>query len=171
MGVLIIQLFARNNIIVYALLSHTSGKIQPLDVVSFSAFKGDLSTLDEDCIGLREDRPFDLADFCSLHNDDYSKEFTSEKICDRFRRFGMWPVDLSRLLSQSQPATNTADEPNVTVRELVVAIENKGKEISFRISGSDAEVASVPAFTRRVRSIRKRREAAQLRLGNRSGVI
>lgn len=35
----VLQLFDRQNIIVYALPAHKSGKTQPLDVVVFSAFK------------------------------------------------------------------------------------------------------------------------------------
>ena len=39
----VLQLFHKSNLIVYALPSHTSGKIHPLDVVVFSVFKRELN--------------------------------------------------------------------------------------------------------------------------------
>ena len=89
----ILELFERNNIIVYVLPAHTSGKTQPLDVVLFSVFKNRLQNSISSCAAPGRGKEYDIFDMCSLIGDAYVHSFTVKNIQASFYRSGIWPLD------------------------------------------------------------------------------
>lgn len=85
----VLELFKKNNIIVYALPAHTSGKTQPCDVVLFDAFKTALKETMTRLVEKEEYRDLDMFDYCSILRDAYHKAFTRDSIAASLLRAGL----------------------------------------------------------------------------------
>ena len=93
----VLELFLSNNIIVYALPAHSSGKTQPLDTVLFSVFKTSLNTVLSNCAAVQCQNPFDLFDVCAILTEAYHMSFTVKNVKASFCRAGIWPLNPQRL--------------------------------------------------------------------------
>jgi len=82
---------------------HTSGKLQPLDVVVFSAFKAALNKAITGVLKADATREFNMFDYSSLLRAAYEKAFTRKNIQQSFRHCGLWPLDPSRILQAPLP--------------------------------------------------------------------
>ena len=138
----ILELFYHNNIIVYALPAHTSGKLQPLDTVLFSVFKNSLNKACGRVSLVDQDKPLDIFDFCSLLREAYIDSFTVRNIRASFERAGTWPVNAKRLLNIPRPADDSPNCEIVSVEELEKALKDKEKDYRTRVLGSDAVIES-----------------------------
>ena len=76
MSLTVLKLFADNNIVVYALPPHTSGKTQPFDVVAFSAFEKKLNDLRLETTNRFLQRPTAVFDFTDMLTAAYHETFT-----------------------------------------------------------------------------------------------
>ena len=72
----VLKLFLLNNIIVYALLAHMSGKTQPLDTVLFSVFKQSLNRNIRNVTLSEEQRELNMFVTCALLSRAHEKSFT-----------------------------------------------------------------------------------------------
>ena len=66
MSLKVLELFQKNNGVVYAIPAHTSGKTQPLDVVVFGIFKKALRDILGACVRLNGYEKLDTYDFCGM---------------------------------------------------------------------------------------------------------
>ena len=135
-----LKIFADNNIIVYALPSHTSGKTQPLDSVIFSAFKSSLKRIVHECISLTNVRQFDAFDFCALLKHAYRESFTLNNIKSSFRRCGLWPLQPSKLICMPLPESSAEDAKIIGVEELFAMLKKRREEMRSTVLGSDAKI-------------------------------
>ena len=134
----ILELFDRNNIIVYVLPAHTSGKTKPLDVVLFSVFKKRLPKSIRSCAAPVRGKKYDIFDMCSLIRDAYVNSFTVKNIQASFYCSGIWPLDGGKRLNYPRPATTSADARIMSVEELQAAFQEKRKVLRDSIRGADA---------------------------------
>ena len=104
MSLSVLQLFAENNIVIYALPAHTSGKTQPLDVVAFSVFKRKLNDIIFETADRFLGAPVTVFEFTDLLTAAYTATFTRKTIRSSFVRSGVWPVDHKRDYECSQTA-------------------------------------------------------------------
>lgn len=58
-----------------------------------------------DCVLARPDHTFDLCDFCKVLEIGYNVTKTPQNTQSSFRRAGLWPTDLTRILGAPLPAT------------------------------------------------------------------
>ena len=65
-SVRVLRLFRDNGVIAYALPSHSSGKLQPLDVKVFSSLKAQLQNTAGNCITVHGSRRMDIFYFCAI---------------------------------------------------------------------------------------------------------
>lgn len=98
MSLKVLNFLHHNNVIVYTLLEHTSGKTQLLDVVLFAPFKKHL----RDSMTFVASRGgmdyFDMFDFCGMLLHAYGKAFSRQDIVTSFRKTGIWPMNPTQLL-------------------------------------------------------------------------
>ena len=139
----ILELFQRNNIIVYFLPAHTSGKTQPLDVVLFSVFKNRLQNSISSCSAPGRGKEQDIFDMCSLIRDAYVYSFTVRNTQAPFYRSGILPLDASKLLNVPRPATASADASIMSVEELQAAFQKKQKIPRDAILCADAKITRI----------------------------
>ena len=137
----VLDLFHKNNIIVYVLPSQTSGKTQPLDVVLFSVFKNRLQDAITSCAAPGGGRHYDLFDLCALIRDAYYRTFTVHNVQGSFRRSGIWPFDPTKLTSTPRPGTSGENAVIMTAEELFVAFKQKQEEMRDTILGSNATIS------------------------------
>jgi len=138
----VLELFERNNIIVYALPAHTSGKSQPLDVVLFGSFKRALNNKMSDISSRDGMSNWDVFTLCSLMMSAYADAFTSKNVKAGFRRSGIWPLDSSRLLSTPRPAAPNNLETILGKEQRAALFEEKRTEMRSIILGTDAVLQS-----------------------------
>ena len=136
----ILELFDRNNIIVYVLPAHSSGKTQPLGIVLFSVFRNRLQDAVNSCAAVGSGQVYDVFDLCSLIRHAYDKAFTVSIIQLSFHRSGIWPFDPKKPRSVPRPATAEPDANTVSVEELCSAFEEKQKAVRTAILGPDATI-------------------------------
>ena len=103
--------------VVYALPAHTSGKTQPLDCVVFGAFKRKLNNVFIN-IGMGSNIELDVFHICSIIREAYDDTFTSGNIKAAFKRSGIWPLDMHRLLSVPRPRSPTDSTENIGCEQL-----------------------------------------------------
>lgn len=121
----VLSLFEKNNIIAYALPSHTSGRTQPLDISTFGPFK---LFLNRTIIttGQRSDcRPFDLFDFVNMMTGAYNASFIATNIKNGFSRAGIWPPNSNCLLATALPHRKDNLTRILTKDELIKTLEEK----------------------------------------------
>jgi len=136
----VLELFLANGIIVYALPAHTSGKLQPLDVVVFSAFKAALNSAVTTVLGRDPGSLLNMWDYCALLRAAYGESFTKLNIQRSFLRSGMWPLDPTRLLSVPRPKDNNDLSTILTPAQLVALLEEKREEARRGILGMDVKI-------------------------------
>ena len=136
----VLDLFHKNNIIVYVLTFHTSGKTHPLDVILFSVFQKCLQDPVTSCAPPGGEWQYDLFGFCALIRDAYYRAFTVHNVQASFRRSGIWPFDPTKLLSTPRPITSHENSVIMTAEELFVAFEEKQEEMQDTVLGSDSRI-------------------------------
>lgn len=134
----VLELFHENNIIVYALPAHTSGKTQPLDVVMFSPFKKALNESISLCSTVGKIDIFDVFDFCRMLSYAYRKAFTEANIVQAFKKSGLWPIDSSQLLGVPRPGTAEDIRTILNVDQLEKLFEQKRAAVRETVLGSDS---------------------------------
>ena len=139
MSLTVLHLFADNNIVVYALSAHTSGKTQPLDVVASSVFKKKLSDLRFESTGRFVHRPTTVFAFTDMLIAAYHETFTSNNIQSSFVRSGVWPVDRKRLMNVSRPRDSTLNTTYM-VEEMEGMIQARRQMVSESIFGEQVIV-------------------------------
>lgn len=138
----VLEYLDKNNVVVYALPAHTSGKTQPLDVVLFGSFKKHLN--EGILLAARRDRVdrFDTFEFCALLRSAFYAAFTRKNIIASFRRSGICPFDASRLLSVALPRSAKNVAEIVSVQDLEDLYEERRRAVRTSILGADAQIAS-----------------------------
>lgn len=143
LSVEVLDLFRRNNIIAYAIPAHARGKLQPLDVTTFSSLKGHLRKIANECVTLSNTSDLDMFDFFAIFGTACRRSFTQKVIASGFRRSGLWPIDATRIINKPLPSTNSGNEQNLcTVSEMSKQLEARRVELRNKILGSDAQMLS-----------------------------
>ena len=132
-----LELFSSNNIEVYALPAHSSGKTQPLDVVLFSCYKSNLNNLLDTVSNVGNSKVLDEFDYCSLMKEAYYKTFTRENIKSSFLRSGVWPCNPERLMHVPRPKT---DGTIASVEMLEKMMNERRQSIRREILGAHTTV-------------------------------
>lgn len=137
MSLPVLQLFRTNNIVVYALPAHTSGKLQPLDVVAFSVYKRNLNNLIAKVVRADATDELDMFHFCAIMREAFYESFTRENIRASFKRSGMWPINADRLLGK--PLPHDDDDVGTTLQpsELARVYEESRTAARRAILGND----------------------------------
>jgi len=135
MSLAVLELLLQNNIVVYALPAHTSGKTQPLDVVLFGIFKLTLRDLLVTLLSAEDYTKYNMYDFCRLPRHAYHEAFSRANIRAGFKRAGIWPFRPVALLGNPRPAS--VDDLNrfLTVEEMAVLFEKKLSEKREEVFG------------------------------------
>ena len=141
-SVQVLEKFHHNNVIVYALPSHTSEKTQPLDVTVFSVFKSSINEAICSCVCRGADAKWSVYDFCRMITFAYDKAFTSVTIRSGFMRSGIWPLDHQQLLSISRPASASDADTLLCVEELQKIMEAKRRECRDNLLGWNTKIAA-----------------------------
>ena len=136
----ILELFERNNIIVYALPALTSGKTQRFDVVLFSVFKNRPQDAVSSCAAQRSGQVYDVFDLCPLIRNAYEQSFTISTVQASFYRSGIWPFVPKKLSSVPRPATVEAGAEIMSIDELYSGFQKKQKSLRNAVLGSDATI-------------------------------
>lgn len=85
----VLELFQKNDIIVYVLPSHASGKTQLRDVVLFYVFKNRLQDAVSIYAAPDRGKQYDLFDLYALTRDAYYRAFTVHNVQTSFRRLSI----------------------------------------------------------------------------------
>ena len=123
MSLQVLQLFALSNIVVYTLPAHSSGKLQPLDVVAFESFKRSLNEVMYRRIDLFKEGAT-VFDICDMIIRAYRTTFVPHIIRYSFLRSGIWPCDDKRLMTEARPADESLQR-TLTVDEMEKLLEEK----------------------------------------------
>lgn len=126
----VLKLLRQNNIIAYALPSHTSGKTQPCDVKLFGAYKKELDELMDVATDVGDDIEIDNWAYGAMMCEAYKQAFTRSNIQAAFRRSGIWPHDPSRLLGCARP---NAEGNLITSDQLENMMNMKREEVRNRL--------------------------------------
>lgn len=137
MSIRVLELFSKNNVEVYALPAHSSGKTQPLDVILFSAYKTSLNNLLDTVCDIDEHVVLDEFDYCTMMREAYYKTFTRENIASGFRRAGMWPCDPNRLINIPRIRD---DDTVASVEMLEQMMNDRRNSIRQEVLGANTKV-------------------------------
>ena len=170
MSLRVLELFSSNNIIAYALPSHTSGKTQPCDTVLFGAFKQALNQVISELMAPDRDDVWTMYEFCSMMKTAYENSFTPSNIRSSFRRAGICPTDPTRLLSVPRPASAECPNEVKTVMQMEAMMKEKNCQFRSRILGSGAQIGSSGWIDTRNGSVLTSAHAMQL-MRQRSGEV
>ena len=129
-----------NNVIVYALPAHTSGKTQPLDVVLFSPFKKYLRDSTDLVVSRDGIEKFDVFDFCGMLRHACEKSFSWKNSITSFRKSEIWPMNPRQLLSAPRPAGRDNLEEVIDVDRMCRLMEAKRMEIRDTVIGANAKI-------------------------------
>jgi len=121
----VLEFFAANNIVVYALPTHTSGKTQPLDVVIFGVFKSYLRDILLSAVAVHQLHTYTMYEYCSAITAAWYKAFTRSNIQASFERAGIWPFEPLRLLGTFRTATAENLQSVFDVGTMVQMMEEK----------------------------------------------
>eukprot|EP00171_Calliarthron_tuberculosum_P002526 IDg2526t1 len=135
-----LELFEKNNVQVYALPAHTSGKTQPCDVVLFGVFKRRLNEAVQLAGSADNADQVDAFAFCAMMRFAFYKAFTRQNIQASFTRAGLWPLDATRLLSVPRPRSASNVAETIAVDALQMLYEQKREAVRTSILGDDAKV-------------------------------
>eukprot|EP00171_Calliarthron_tuberculosum_P002273 IDg2273t1 len=142
MSLQVIQLFHDNGVVVYALPAHTSGKTQPLDVVTFSVFKNALNEALNAAASTDKLDVYNTFDLCGMLKTAFEPAFSEQNIKSSFARSGIWPLDPSRLLRVPRPAASTNLSSVLSVEKLQEMLDVKLNAARRAVIGEDAELLS-----------------------------
>ena len=120
-----LELLKRNNIIAYALPSHTSATTQPLDVSVFNSFKHFMRNNITTAAKSVDTTNYDLSDLCIFMRDAYERAFTRDNILSSFARTGINPIGSGDLLSVPRPVSKDAPSALVSVEALATLLQEK----------------------------------------------
>ena len=84
-----VEMFRRNQVVVYVLPLRTSGKTQPLDLLAFNEFEHELDSTISSMLGSSESAQLNMFHYCSLMKHVYFNSFTRQNTLSSFRRAGM----------------------------------------------------------------------------------
>lgn len=93
----------QNNVVVYALPAHSSGKTEPLGTGVFGTFKRELNSAIDETVTDGNSAKIDLFELSSIIHHAYLRSFTPKTITDAFRKSEMWPLDRTVLMSSPRP--------------------------------------------------------------------
>ena len=136
----VLEILHTNNVFVYALPVHTSGKPQPLDVVPFSVFKNELNSNLFSISTVQGGNGLDLFDICGILCEAYNNTFLSSNITAGFRRAGIWPLNESNSLFEGLLENASNDARLLSVDELQVLFSARREEYREKVLGSGAVV-------------------------------
>ena len=140
MSLAVLELYAANGIIVYALPSHTSGKTQPMDVLVFGLYKSAFKKVITNTVDPLNSHKVTMYAFCDFMRTAYVEAFTRQNIQAAFRRCGMWPIDPSKLCPHSRPRDINDQTTLVSATELVQLYEKKREEARRNVHGNESIV-------------------------------
>ena len=142
MSLAALEAFDFNNVIVYALPAHTSGKTQPFGCGIFLLFKGALKEAINLAVAKDKINTWDTFAFCSMLRYAYKKAFTNGSIISAFCRSGIWPLDAYQLLSIPRPQSHM-HQVTMSVAELEQLLQVQRTEIRHSVLGSDVNLTHI----------------------------
>lgn len=119
MRIRVLEMFRANNILVYALPAHTSGKTQPLDDFAFAFFKRSLIDAIAKVQRANVLEELDMYAYCTLLTVAYYVTFTRENVKASFRMTGIWPLDQAQLMNKALPLDENSVETVVSVADMM----------------------------------------------------
>ena len=114
-----------NNVIAYALPSHTSTTTQRLDVSVFSYFKHLMRKNITAASKFVDNTNYDLFDLCIFMRDAYEQAFTGDNILPYLARTGTNPIGGGDFLSVPRPVSRDAPSTMFSVEALATLLEEK----------------------------------------------
>lgn len=127
--------FQSSNVIVYAIPSNTSGKLQTCDTGLFGALKMEVNQAISDVAMPKSTMSIDIFQLCSLTRHAFYRSFTRHNIESSFRKARMWPVDRYKLLNKPRPYGNDLPERTISVVEMEEMFLKKREEARRLIVG------------------------------------
>ena len=142
MSLKVLEHFKTSNVLVYALPAHTSGKTQPLDVVTFGSMKQSLDELISNAIEIETLEAFDIYQLCTLVKKAFTKAFTRQEIMSAFERSGLWPVNHQKILGVPRRANDASSTRLLSVDEIEKLFLEKRAMARRRLLGSDVSIGT-----------------------------
>lgn len=102
-----LELFAQNNVVIYALPAHTSGKAQPLDVLVYGSFRTGIIYAVITAADAYKLGKYETFDFCNMLRVAFTESFTRSNIIASFRLFFTFPWN--PMSFTSMPLSASAD--------------------------------------------------------------
>ncbi len=138
----VLDLFAKNNIIVYCLPAYTSVKLQPLDLVVFASFKNSLSENIYSTVKPNEEDTITTYEYCDFMRRAYHSSFTRQNVVSSFRRAGLWSL-VPKRLATAPLRRNVNDGGTLIAADALMSLyEHKRNEIRKGILGSEVKILS-----------------------------
>ncbi len=134
MTIPVLELFKSSNIIVYCLPAHTSGKLQPLDLVVFGSFKNAMRRITDETVQPLEAHRLTMYDFCTIMRSAYHYSFA------RTNRVGLWPFSPQRVLNTTLPRDTNDTSTLIAADALMNLFEQKRAAVHEQVFGSTIEV-------------------------------
>ena len=161
MSVRVLEYLRRNNIVVYAIPSHSSGKTQPLDTCVFRNLKHHVNQLVSETITPSHHTGMVVYELCATIKMAYIYAFTPRCIISAFKSFGLWPVDRTVLMSVPRPRDNHDNLTLMSVEEMEALFMDKRKCARYRILGESGTVSAKRGYVDKSRGIVKNRRKEQ----------
>lgn len=120
-----IDILHKNNVIVYALLLHKSGKLQTFDVRVFGPYKFHFSEAIQSASSAVCDLSFDQFDLFHIMKSKYCKALTKENNILTFKNAGMVALDTIVVLGVPRPASFTEFETILSFNSLTALMAKK----------------------------------------------
>lgn len=130
----VLSLFKQKNSIVYRLPAHSSGKLQPLDVVAFSVFKTKLNDVVHESMSSVGENGANVYDVCDMMHKAYKDTFVASVIKSSFQRSGVWPISPKKLMSVPRPI-NGELQGTATIIQMEEMMEERRKEFAGTVFG------------------------------------
>ena len=137
LSIAVLELFKSNNIVVLALPAHTSGKLQPCDLVVFGELKRVCQESVSDTMDFLGIKCFDMYDFCALLRHAYETSFTTRNVSAGFRRSRIWPLDIRKIITGSTLKDTNEAGTLVSPEQLLQFYEEKRECARKEIIGED----------------------------------
>ena len=138
----VLDLFAKNNIIVYCLPANTSGMLQPIDLVVFSSFKNSLSVNIYSTVKPNEKHTITPYEYCDFMGRAYHSSFTRQNVVFSFRRAGLWPL-VPKRFATAPLSRDVNDGGTLIATDAPMSLyEQKRDEIRKSVLGSEVKVLS-----------------------------
>lgn len=95
----VLDLFRDNEVVLYALPAHTSGKTQPLDASLFGTFKVNFNETINECSTIDTIETYRDYDFVKMLRYAFYATFTRTNVMETFEKAMIWPVNPAKLMS------------------------------------------------------------------------